>query len=91
LPTTVSPRALYEARAKSLVKELREEKHVSYEQLSKNLVAYGVKMETQALINRINRGRFTFTFALQVLAALGVKSIQVPQLGQAKPPVKPVN
>ena len=54
-------------------------------------MAYGVKMETQALINRINRGRFTFTFALQVLAALGVKSIQVPQLGQAKPPTKAVN
>lgn len=48
-------------------------------------------METQALINRINRGRFTFTFALQVLAALGVKSVQVPQLGQAKTPVKPGN
>lgn len=46
-------------------------------------------METQTLINRINRGRFTFTFALQVLAALGVKSIPIPQLGQPKPPDKP--
>ena len=36
-------------------------------------------------INRINRGSFTFAFALQVLAALGVKSIDIPQLGQRKP------
>ncbi len=84
----MSPRALYEARAKSLVKELREEKQVSYEKLAERLVAYGVRMETQTLINRINRGRYTFTFALQVLAALGVKSIPIPQLGQPKPPEK---
>ena len=78
-------RELYVTRAKSLVKELREEKSVSYEQLAERLVSYGVRMETQALINRINRGRFTFAFALQVLAALGVRSIDIPQLGQKKP------
>ena len=78
-------RELYVACAKSLVKELREDKRVSYEELARRLVAYGVRMETQALINRINRGSFTFAFAMQVLAALGVKSIDIPQLGQRKP------
>lgn len=81
----MNARELYVARAKTLVKELREDKQVSYEELAKRLAAYGVRMETQALINRINRGSFTFAFALQVLAALGVKSIDIPQLGQRKP------
>lgn len=77
---TLTPRAFYEARAKALVKELREEKQFTYEQLALALQQYGVRMEVQSLTNRINRGRYSFTFALQVLAAMGVRTIAVPQL-----------
>ena len=76
----MSPREFYEARAKSLIKELREEKNISYRDLALRLQTVGVRLTEQSLINRINRGRFTFAFALQVLAAMDVQSVHVPRL-----------
>ena len=67
----VKPRDFFDLRAKALVKELREYKHVSYKELARRLEVYGVYMTDQVLINRINRGNFTFSFALMVLDALG--------------------
>ena len=83
----MKPRDLYEARAKSLIKELRESKDVRYKELARRLEAYGVVVDARVLINRINRGGFSFAFALQVLAALGATSLEVPQL--AKPSTLP--
>lgn len=76
----MTPRAFYEARAKSLIKDLREEKGVSYKELARRLEGFGVRIDVQVLINRINQGKFSFSFALLVLAALGVDSIDVPKL-----------
>ena len=73
-------RDFYEARAKSIIKDLRESKGVSYKELSRRLEAYGVAVDDRVLINRINRGGFSFTFALQVLAALGATTVDVPLL-----------
>lgn len=80
----MSARNFYLLRAKSLVKEAREEKGVPYLELAKRLKSHGVMIDEQVLINRINRGTYSFAFALQVLAALGVDSIKVPKLPSSK-------
>ena len=37
-------------------------------------------LEERALINKINRGRFTFAFALQVMAALDMEVLKLPKV-----------
>jgi hypothetical protein len=76
----LKPREFYEARSKSLIKELRESKQVTYKELARRLEAYGVFMSDRVLINRINRGGFSFAFALMVLDALGKQTVDVPRL-----------
>ncbi|MGB4358939.1 MAG: DUF6471 domain-containing protein [Rhodoferax sp.] len=84
----MKPREVYEARSKSLIKELRESKQVSYKDLARRLEAYGVFMTDRVLINRINRGGFSFAFALMVLDALGQPTLDVPKLSSTMPRVK---
>ena len=36
-------------------------------------------MGVQVLINRVNQGKFSFAFALEVLAALGVERRDIPR------------
>ena len=38
----------------------------------------GVKLSAQTIANRVNNGAFSFAFALQILAVLKVKEIEVP-------------
>ena len=76
----MKPRVFYETQARELVREIREQKKISYDQLAKRLVAHGVVLETQALTNKINRGRYNFAFALQLLAALDVKMLRLPDV-----------
>jgi hypothetical protein len=52
----------------------------AYRDLAERLRDYGVDINYQVLINRINRGSFSFTFALQLLAALGESHIVIPQV-----------
>ncbi|MBM4192633.1 MAG: hypothetical protein FJ196_06215 [Gammaproteobacteria bacterium] len=73
----------YESQARELIKRIRREKDMPYWRLAENLSAMGVDMEEQVLINRVNRGRYSFAFALQLLAALGVDTLEVP-----RPPLK---
>ena len=57
---------------------------MSYLELARRLKSHGVTIDEQVLINRINRGTYSFAFALQVLAALGVDSVKVPKLPPSK-------
>ena len=75
----MNPRQFYEARAKSIVKEVRESKDISYKELARRLEAQGVVTDAQVLINRVNQGKFSFAFALQLLAAMGVEHLEVPR------------
>lgn len=68
-----------ETRAKSLIKDLREEKNISYKDLARRLEAEGMVVDVQVLINRVNNGKFSFAFALQLLAAMGAESIDIPR------------
>jgi hypothetical protein len=80
LARPVKPRIFYEKMAEDLIKSKREELQLEYSELSKRLLDHGVHIDTRVLINKINRGNFSFTFALQVLAALEVKSVSVPNV-----------
>ncbi|MDQ3059253.1 MAG: helix-turn-helix transcriptional regulator [Pseudomonadota bacterium] len=73
----MNTRAFYEARAKSLIKDLREEKGISYKDLARRLEAEGTPIDVQVLINRVNQGKYSFSFALQLLAAMGVETVTV--------------
>lgn len=71
-------RGYYESRAKALIKETRKEKNISFKDLARRLEGHGVHIEPQVLINRVNAGKFSFSFALQLLAAMGVDTLDVP-------------
>lgn len=83
----MKPREFYDARSKSLIKELRESKQVSYKELARRLEAYGVFMSDRVLINRINRGGNGFAFAMMVMDALGAQVIEIPQHPDIHPKV----
>ena len=72
-------RDFYEARAKELIKELREERGIPYADLAEKLAGYGIARTEQALINRINREHKKFAFALMVLDALGAEYLEIPK------------
>lgn len=76
----MNAREFYEARAKSLIKDLREEKNISYKDLARRLEAEGVLIDVQVLINRVNQGKFSFAFALQLLTAMNAETLDVPKL-----------
>ena len=76
----MNSRDFYRARAKSAIKELREQKGISYEELARRLSQSNPRMEVQVLINRINRGAFSFAFAMEVLAAMGEEQMAIPKL-----------
>jgi Domain of unknown function (DUF6471) len=76
----VRERDFYEQRAKDYIKEERVRRSVSYKELARRLEGMGVPIDARVLINRINRGNFSFAFALQVLAALGVTQLHIGRL-----------
>lgn len=78
-------RRFYQQQARDLIRNLRVDKDLTYSELARRLQAYGVQIETQSLTNKINRGTYSFTFALQVLAAMGVDKISIPQPPVDKP------
>ena len=72
-------REFYKLRAKDLIKELRENRQMSYADLALKLEAYGQVMSERVLINRINRGSFDFAFAMMVMDALSVEVLELPK------------
>jgi hypothetical protein len=75
--------------AKELVLNTRRDKDLSYKELCRRLEAYGVHMSEQALINKLNRGLYSFGFALLVLDVMGAASIKVPRLLGTRPQRRP--
>ena len=66
-------------RLRALIRELRDDLGISYEELARRLEAHGVKMEPRALNNRLNRGNFSGGFAITVLQALGARHLDIPE------------
>lgn len=74
----------FEREARRIVKEAIEAEHLTYKELARELDKLGIHCNDRQLTNRINRGRFSFAFALQVLRALKRDVVPVP-----KPPAGP--
>lgn len=69
----------YKTQARELIKGILRDKGVPYWKLAEKLAEQGVDIDVQVLINRVNRGNFKFAFALQLLAALDVDTLEVPR------------
>jgi hypothetical protein len=78
------PTPFYKAQAKSIIKETRESQQFSYKELARQLETPDQPVKVQLLINQINDGTFSFALALQLLAAMGIKSIDIPTPPKAK-------
>lgn len=72
----------YKDFASSLLKRLqRDDLALSDKQLATVIEDAGLtSINVQSLNNKINRGTYSFSFALHVLAALGVKTLDIPPL-----------
>lgn len=79
--SAVRDRDFYARAAKAIIKDVRVDKGLSYKALARLLEAQGTRMDVQVLINRVNHGKFSFAFALQLLSAMGVEHLVMPRLG----------
>lgn len=73
----------YQERVAALVRELRDERQLTYEKLAEALAGMGVRIKPQVLANKINRGTFNAGFAVMVLEAMGYTGMDFP-----KPPAR---
>lgn len=69
--------AVWDARAKGLLKAELARKGVTYEQLAGKLQAMGVNETPASIANKISRGRFTAVFLLQCLEAVGCNDLRI--------------
>jgi hypothetical protein len=67
----------YELRVKQLVRNEMVRSGVSHEELIKRLARIGVRETIYTLRTKLSRGRFTAVFMLQVLEALGARTIDL--------------
>lgn len=67
----------WQAQAKGLIRAELARRNLGYKELAERLAQIGVKESERNLSNKINRGAFTVVFLLQVMAALGVKNLQL--------------
>ena len=67
-------------KAKNIIKAELSKKGVDYIELAEKLKDIGVEEKQMNIANKINRGTFNFTFALQVFKALGVKKLNLEDL-----------
>ena len=68
--------------AKKILRAAMERHGYSYKELADALgeTAEGQTESVQALINKVNRGRFSFAFFLRACRAMGIQSIGVADL-----------
>jgi hypothetical protein len=71
--------------AQQLLLELRRDKGLTYKELCRRLESYDIQMTEQALINKLNRGLYSFGFALLMLDIMGAETVKVPHLLGTRP------
>jgi hypothetical protein len=64
-------------RAKALIKTELAKQNIDYIELSDRLNKIGIEDTQVNLANKINRGTFSFTFALQVFEVLDLKNLRL--------------
>lgn len=74
----------WETEAKLVLKAELTRAGVSYKVLSARLLQMGIHDNESAIANRISRGKFSFAFFLQCMAALGVDEVRLRSGGHPK-------
>ena len=82
-------RDYYTKQSRIALKRALHQKKKTNAELAELLIEHGENVETQVLINKINRGTFSLRFALQCFAALGIANIPVPDFQRSIHVVKP--
>lgn len=72
----------WEAEAKRVLKAELARHGVSYKVLAVRLQSMGVADNEKAIANRISRGKFSFAFFLQCMAALGTREVTLKSPGE---------
>ncbi|MBO6512100.1 MAG: hypothetical protein JJ979_27075 [Roseibium sp.] len=67
----------WEARAANLLKAELKRKGVTYTELSELLRKIGIEEKEVNIRNKLSRGKFSASFFLQCLTAIGVSSIML--------------
>lgn len=67
----------YEMMAANLLKAELKRKGVTYAQLVEKLTGIGVDEKEANIRNKLSRGKFTASFLLQCLTAIGVSTINI--------------
>lgn len=67
----------WKKQARSLIKTELAKRDIGYEHLSAELGKIGIIEKPPNLSNKINRGTFSFIFALQVFKALGIDHLNL--------------
>ena len=76
--------AVYEDRAKELLRRAIAEQGLTIEELTDRLAHIGVEMSRGGVANKISRGGFSAAFLLQCFDALGFELQTVPKSGMQK-------
>lgn len=70
--------AIYDDYAVNYIKQLREAKGMTYNELRRRLRVYNVTISETVLSMKIRRGTYSFSFAMKLLAAMDVTTFEVP-------------
>lgn len=65
----------WEAKARGLLRAEMARQQVTYSQLVEKLATLGIKEDERNLRNKVSRGKFTASFMLACLEALGCQSV----------------
>lgn len=67
----------WNSRAKRLIKSELAKREIDYIKLAELMRAIGVDEKQANIANKINRGTFSFGFALQVFKAIGINNLDL--------------
>jgi len=81
-PRVPSDRSIWDDEARRIIRSEMERRDISYKQLVQLLETQpgpplDFAVTERNLISRISRGTFSFSFALQILRAMGLRSVDV--------------
>lgn len=67
----------WNSKAKRIIKSELAKREIDYIQLAKLMKVIGVDEKQANIANKINRGTFSFSFALQIFEAIGVENLNL--------------
>jgi len=70
----------WKKKASSIIKAELVKKGMSYEDLVNKLAEIGISETTGNIATKLNRGTFSFVYALQIFKALGIKKLNLEDL-----------